>query len=329
MARPLRIEFPGAWYHVMNRGLGKRSTFLNNEDRQYFLNLLGEISKTFHIEIHAFSLINNHYHLLIYTPEAGLGRAMRHLNGVYTQKFNWRHNTDGPLFRGRYKALIIDSDNYLLELIRYIHLNPVKAGLCDHPGKHSWTSHIAYIKNNKKPEWLITTEIMSRFSSQESKARRQLEKYVLSGVPESFERELKTSRVMVASKGFKDWVLKNFVDRKKKDREVQAKREILNPKIDPQSVMNLVKLAYNVDVTSLRKSKRGRGATNDPRSMAAYLMRRFSGLEQKKIARWVNCPNEYTVATIQKRFKYRLANDRNLRRLTNELERSLMTNVKT
>src|SRR3989339_976757 len=127
MARPLRIEYEGAWYHVINRGQTRRNIVRTDEDRKLFLKLLGDTQQTYGIEIHAFSLMDNHYHLLVHTPKAGLSRAMRHLNGVYTLKINQIWNTDGPIFKGRYNARLVDSEEYLLELIRYIHLNPVVA----------------------------------------------------------------------------------------------------------------------------------------------------------------------------------------------------------
>src|SRR3990167_2207194 len=169
MPRSLRIEFNGAWHHVMNRGLGRRSIFASDKDRQSFFKLLGDISESFRVEVHAYSMMDNHYHLLIHTPEGKLSRAMRHLNGVYTQIHNKRNQTDGPLFRGRYKALLVDSDDYLLELVRYIHLNPVEARLCDHPQKHVWTSHLAYLDTAKRPEWLKTGEVLGRFGGEEKK----------------------------------------------------------------------------------------------------------------------------------------------------------------
>jgi putative transposase len=127
MSRPLRIQFPGAWYHVMNRGANKQITFQDDNDRKDFLGLLKAIHYRYKIEVHAYCLMNNHYHLMLRINSANLSQAMRHLNGVYTQRYNCRHNIDGPLFRGRYKSILVDAENYLLRLSRYIHLNPVSA----------------------------------------------------------------------------------------------------------------------------------------------------------------------------------------------------------
>ena len=151
MSRPLRVEFPGAWYHVMNRGAGRKNIFRQPEHRQLFHDLLMEIRSVYGWEVHAYCLMSNHYHLLLHTPLANLGRAMRHLNGVYTQRFNRSVKTDGPLFRGRYKAILVDADNYLLQVSRYIHRNPVEAGQPQWMQDLLWTSYPVYVGKRKKP----------------------------------------------------------------------------------------------------------------------------------------------------------------------------------
>ena len=129
MARPLRIQYPNAFYHVMNRGLGRQRIFLNDDDYSVFLETLKESSRYCNVRIVSYCFMSNHYHLLVQTPSANLNRMMRHLNGVYTQRFNKMHRSDGPLFRGRYKAILVQEDEYLTHLIRYIHLNPITADL--------------------------------------------------------------------------------------------------------------------------------------------------------------------------------------------------------
>lgn len=136
MTRPLRIEYPDAWYHVMNRGRRGDNIFADNEDYETFIVLLQEASKMFDLRISAYCLMPNHYHILVQTPRGNLSRAMRHINGVYTQRYNRKRKTDGQLFRGRYKSILVDADNYLLELLRYIHRNPVRAHLCNRVDDH-------------------------------------------------------------------------------------------------------------------------------------------------------------------------------------------------
>jgi REP element-mobilizing transposase RayT len=125
MARPLRIEYPGAYYHVMNRGQSRRSIFIEDQGRQTFLDLLADMTRLWKVKIHAYCLMDNHYHLLLSTPMGVLSRPMRHLDGIYTQKFNRVHHRDGPLFRGRYKAILIDVEEYFLSVVRSIHKNPL------------------------------------------------------------------------------------------------------------------------------------------------------------------------------------------------------------
>ncbi|HEX9756822.1 MAG TPA: transposase, partial [Nitrospiria bacterium] len=121
MSRPLRIEYPDAYYHVMNRGLAYQKIFTDRVDRELFLNLLGECHQMWGIEVFAYCLMGNYYHVLLQTPQANLSRIMRHLDGLYTQRYNRRHHRDGPLFRGRYKAIVVDEESYLLSVVRYIH----------------------------------------------------------------------------------------------------------------------------------------------------------------------------------------------------------------
>ena len=127
MARPLRIQYPDAWYHVMNRGRNRAKIFYSRADYTAFIELLKDASSLWNIRIAAYCLMSNHYHLLVQTPEANLSRYMRHINGLYTQYFNRTYKSDGQLFRGRYKSIVIDGDSYLPELIRYIHRNPPAA----------------------------------------------------------------------------------------------------------------------------------------------------------------------------------------------------------
>jgi REP element-mobilizing transposase RayT len=182
LARALRIEFDGAWYHVMNRGAGRRRVFGAAADAATFLALLGEISTVYGIEVHAYCLMGNHYHLLLRTPRAGLSRAMRHLDGVYTQRFNRSARTDGPLFRGRYRSVLIGEDSYLCCASRYIHLNPLEAKLVAQPEAYRESSYRAYLGLCSAPVWLQTAETLSRF--QPGDARENYRRFVMAGIDE-------------------------------------------------------------------------------------------------------------------------------------------------
>ncbi len=327
MVRPLRIEYPGAWYHVMNRGQGKRKIFLSDEDREAFLDLLGEASETFHIEIHAYTLLDNHYHLLVKTPKMGLSRAMRHINGVFTQKFNKAHRTDGPLFKGRYKAPLVDSDEYLLELVRYIHMNPVEAGLVKHPRYYSWSSHKYYLSCAKKPPWLVTDEVLGHFGRTEKAASRILNKFVCEGVSEETKKMFDKCSTIIGSSGFCDWVHNNFLENKKDDKEIRLSERRPFPEVNPKSILSDVAFAYNTTTADLRRSKPGR--ENEGRSVAVYLLRNLTGKSHKEIAKWVGVSNEYAIAKIYQRFKIKLKGSKRLRQKVEAISKANLSHVKT
>jgi putative transposase len=143
MARPLRIEFPDAVYHITSRGNGRADIYLDERDRESFLQTLGDVCRRMRWVFYASCLMTNHYHLVIETLDANLARGMRQLNGVYTQCFNRHHGHTGHVFQGRYKAILVDRDAYLLELARYVVLNPVRAGMVKSPQQWRWSSYAA------------------------------------------------------------------------------------------------------------------------------------------------------------------------------------------
>jgi len=153
MARALRILFAGAYYHVLNRGQGKRTVFYDNADYQLFKQIVGEACQTSGVRVVAYCLMNNHYHLLVQTPHANLSTYMRQVNGVYTQRFNKRYREDGSLFKGRYKAVVVQEGSYLLRLIKYIHENPLRAGIVSDARDYAYSSHKAYV-TGQETEWL-------------------------------------------------------------------------------------------------------------------------------------------------------------------------------
>lgn len=182
MARPLRLEFPGAVYHVLARGNCKEPIYLEDADFSGFLSLLAETRGRFNWLVHAYCLMTNHYHLLIETPDANLSRGMRHLNGVYTQRFNRRHKRVGHVFQGRYKALLVQKDAYLLELSRYIVLNPVRARMVQSVDAWKWSSYRFTIGISTPPPWLETDWLLAQFGPQRSSAVSAYRHYVASGM---------------------------------------------------------------------------------------------------------------------------------------------------
>ncbi len=170
MVRPVRIEFPGALYHVTSRGNRREAIYEEDADRELFLEILGQVIAGWNWICHAYCLMSNHYHLVIETPDGNLSKGMRQLNGVYTQTSNRCHQRMGHLFQGRYKAILVDAETYLLELSRYVVLNPVRAGMVEDPGQWCWSSYPAMLGETPIPAWLATDGLLVQFGKDRSKA---------------------------------------------------------------------------------------------------------------------------------------------------------------
>ena len=182
MARPLRIEFPNALYHVTARGDRREPIVEDDTDRAAFFNVLAEVIERFNWRCHAYCLMTNHYHLVVETPDANLSKGMRQLNGMYTQATNRRHQRTGHLFQGRFKAILVDKDNYLLELSRYVVLNPVRAGMVKHPRQYAWSSYRAMVGQSPVPGWLETDGLLAQFGARRAEARRRYSEFVVAGL---------------------------------------------------------------------------------------------------------------------------------------------------
>ncbi|RNC67441.1 MAG: hypothetical protein ED859_14510 [Desulfuromonadales bacterium] len=178
MARPLRIEYPGAFYHVTSRGNEQKDIFKSRKDREKFLEYLASATERYGAAVHAYCLMSNHYHLLLETPAGNLSQIMRHINGAYTTYFNVKRKRSGHLFQGRYKAILVEADEYLAELSRYIHLNPVRAGIVERPEHYQWSSYQSFTGQSKPPAWLKTGFILGCYAKKESGARKKYRSFV-------------------------------------------------------------------------------------------------------------------------------------------------------
>jgi REP element-mobilizing transposase RayT len=167
MSRPLRIEFPGAVYHVTARGNRREAIFIDDADRASLLDLLAQGLERFDASALAYCLMGNHYHVVLQTRQANLSRLMRHVNGVYTQRFNRRYDKVGHVFQGRFKAIVVDTDAYLLTLCRYVELNPVRAGLAQRPQDWAWSSCRAHVGSAAVPPWLDTRTVGAQLLGRE------------------------------------------------------------------------------------------------------------------------------------------------------------------
>ncbi len=182
MARPLRIELSGGLYHVTSRGDRREVIYLDDSDRVYWLALLGHVCRRFNWVCHAYCLMDNHYHIVVETAEGNLSKGMRQLNGVYTQYINRTYNRIGHVYQGRYKAILVEKENYLLELARYVVLNPVRAGMVKDIEEWPWSSYPAMIGKSSPLEWLQTDWILGQFGKQRKRAITAYVDFVRAGV---------------------------------------------------------------------------------------------------------------------------------------------------
>ena len=309
MSRPLRIEFPDAWYHVMNRGRRAEKIFIDATDYQVFVDLLKETAETWNIKIAAYCLISNHYHILLTTPEANISRSMRHLNGVYTQRFNRRHRVDGPLFRGRYKSIVVGADPYLLQLVRYIHKNPVKAGLVEKPEQYPWSSHRGYLSVAGKWDWLYKDFILSILTPKKQDWLKRYKTFMsmedVQGVDQIVDK--KKWPAMIGTDEFINWIKGKYYSSRTVE-DVPEARQLIP---EQAKIIESVCRYYGIDGRELYKSQRG--IVNEPKNVCIYLMRRLRRDRLKQIGEQFQMEKYSSVSSVIERMKKELKKDRNLK----------------
>ena len=216
MSRPLRIEYPGAVYHITSRGNEKKPVFKDDQDRENFLNTIQHVSKRYNWICHAYCLMTNHFHLLIETPDGNLSLGMRQLNGVYTQLFNKWHDRVGHLFQGRYKAILIQKDSHLLEVCRYVILNPVRARMVERPEEWKWSSYLATAGKTRPHSCLTTDWVLGQFSGKRGKAEQEYRKFIQWGIGQKSIWSEVRGQALLGEEGFVD----KFVDHLKKHKDI-------------------------------------------------------------------------------------------------------------
>lgn len=276
----------------MNRGACRAPIFNSNDQKELFLNLLAETVQIFKIEIHAYCLMDNHYHLLIRTPLANISKAMRHLNSVYTIKYNKLEKKDGALFRGRYKSMLVESDGYGIHLVRYIHLNPYEAGMVEKIEDYKWSSFRAYLGLVHKPSWLCFTYTLTQFSGKNF--YNEFIHFTYDGNPDFIVDHFSGagSRSIIGSSEFIDSI-KSEVAYSTVSDEI-TDRKILRPTLD--QIVNEVSIVFEVDASEVKKSRRG--VTNNARVMTMLVARQYFGYKLRVIAEFFGLSSYQTVSKL-------------------------------
>jgi len=270
MARPLRIDIPGGIYHVTSRGLDRQDIVRDDADRGKWLSLLGRVAAQRNWRVFAWALLGNHYHLFLRVPHADLSAGMHDLNAGYASVFNRRHGRYGPLFQGRFKGILVQEEYHYWELSRYVHLNPVRAGLVADPERYVWSSCRLYFRSRLAPDWLAWEEVLGEHGPTVRAARQAYRGFLQDGVAAPARSPLlhATASTLLGSSGFVERMRAWLQDRLP-DREVPAARE-LRVELQTGVVVDVVSRAFGVSKESVeRRGRRG----NQARAVAVYFCR--------------------------------------------------------
>jgi REP element-mobilizing transposase RayT len=320
MSRPLRIIYDGAWYHVMNRGRRGEDIFPEAGDFKVFIDLLQESCRMWKIKISAYCLMSNHYHLLLQTPQSNLSRCMRHINGIYTQRYNRLYRNDGQLFRGRYKAIVVDADSYLLELVRYIHRNPIRANIVKNVDDYKWSSHKGYLSKSKEWNWLNKDFVLEMLGPNKSRQLSSYKRFISMDDSNEIEQFFKKKNIpsILGDDSFVDNIKEKYF--KEKQHMEVPESKILSPDIN--RIKQVVCSKYRANPEDLIVSKRGE--TNEARNAAIYLIRQYTGEKLMRIGREFNISKYSTVSSVILKMGNELQKDKKLKKRINDIEKLLV-----
>jgi REP element-mobilizing transposase RayT len=322
MARPLRIEYPGAFYHVINRGNAGENIFKSKRDKVKFLEYLEKAVERFSIIIYTYCLMDNHYHMLMETPEPNLSVAVQWINVSYAVYFNRKHQRSGHLFQGRFKAILIDADEYLMLLSRYIHLNPVRAKIVETPADYPWSSYHAFIGKEKTLNWLETTWLLSQFGRRKKDAIRGYKSYVEEVEANALENPHKhlVGGLILGDTAFVSWVKEAFLSVRDDEEEMPQLKE-LKPKPSLETIVRVVCDEMRCSEEQILEKGRKK---NIGREMAIFLARGFSGVSGKALGKYFGGISGPAITLSYNHFTETLGNDKRLMGKINRMKRRIL-----
>ncbi|MBL7157227.1 MAG: transposase [Candidatus Omnitrophica bacterium] len=319
MARPLRIEYPHAFYHVIQRGIERKSIFVSDRDKEKFLSYIESANKSHAALVHTYVLMNNHYHLILETPRANLVKIMHYINASYAIYFNVKRKRMGPLYQGRYKAILVQEEEYLHHLSRYIHLNPVRAKIVKDPIDYKWSSYKYFVSNALPPKWLVTEPILSTFNANPGKAKALYRDFVIFGIEEekyNFLDNLREGYVLGNSDFFEN--IKRKVSYRKDEPEIPVMRKIKQR--GQPSLGNILDIVKNMAAENARLE----------RKLVIYLAKTYTDNSLRNIASFYGNLKYKTVSKICERIKKLRQKDKKFDALLNQMEKAIeMSNVET
>ncbi len=270
MTRPLRIEYEGAFYHVLSRGNERKEIFRDDKDRILFTEILGEMSARFSVDIFAYVLMGNHYHLLLRTNRANISKSIQWLGVTYTRRFNIKHRRSGHLFQGRFKSFLIENDKYLLILSCYIHRNPLRAGIVRRLVDYQWSSYKIYAYGKPSHSWLMTDALFSQISGKD-KSRGYKEMVQNYSKEEKMVWEDLRHGLFFGSKEYCDYIKCKYISKKKPDVEIPQKRLVLRDD-DLNTMIGKIVSALECNISSLINPNRISGQEKDKRDILIYVL---------------------------------------------------------
>ena len=328
MTRPLRIEYDDAYYHVMNRGRdkGRQKIFHSTTFYEEFLTTLVEACERFGLVVHAYCLMSNHYHLLVQTPKGNLSRAMRHINGVYTQRYNRLTSSDGPLFRGRYKALLVDKDSYLLQLSRYIHRNPIetKRPMVEKLEDYRWSSYPAYVNKAPCPDWLNREQIYGMLGKKNKfQGYRQ---YVAQENTEEITRFYNRGNTasVIGDKDYIAWLREDKIPELEDKRIIQ---QVISKELQLKTLIGLIAKFYKVSSEEITQLSRGYKQKKQIRKIAMFICQQLGGYSLKEIMEAFNLTNIGSVSYATTMVRKELNENKRFNREIEKLKAFIMEKV--
>ena len=313
MARPLRIEYEGAFYHVIQRGIERRNIFISDEDKEKLLHYFNLAHTAYNAVFHTYILMNNHYHIILETPHSNLSKVMHYINTSYAAYFNAKHKRVGPLYQGRFKAVLVQQDEYLHHLSRYIHLNPVRAGIVKSPAEYRWSSYGYFVSDQKPAMWLNINFILSMFDNKNtSKAKILYKQFVLEGIgkEEDIIRQNTRKGIILGGRDFFNSIRVRFIE-KEEDPEIPLLKE-LKPRNEP--TLEYIEDTVIKNINNNNKLQR---------KLAIYLSRKYTQKTLNEIAAFYGKIKYPGISKIFKRTEDGRRLDKELNQLLLNLEKKI------
>ena len=321
MGRPLRIEYPGALYHITSRGNERKKIFIEDADKIKFLEILEDYHNRFNILIHGYVLMDNHYHLVVETPKGNLTKIMHGVNGRYTGSFNRKYRRSGHLFQGRYKGILVDKDAYLVQLSRYVHLNPVRAKIVERPEQYRWGSYPGYIGKSRECTWVEYPWILSTFGNDPKTAKKKYQQYTEDGLHTDIGNPTKNlyGQIILGGEEFIEKIKDMLKGKPLSSEIVERKRLMENPQ--PDNVIKIVAEMFGVD----EKEINGKGRANTARKAAIYFMQRYAGLSNEEVGKLFGGLHYSAVSKASARLREDIAKDKKLSKIIQRIDSHFKT----